>query len=137
MVTSTQRKIDRLRSKVDDGPKNRFRCARCDEPREVILRGPVGSSTWCISCVVRRSLPGRLTARARRYVELLKRQPNVCAICGGKPKELMGLHVDHCHTLGHDRGLLCMNCNVGLGFFGDNPARLREAAQYLERNVRG
>ena len=42
--------------------------------------------------------------------------------------------VDHCHTSGKVRGLLCMNCNMGLGKFQDNPEFLRNAADYLEDN---
>lgn len=42
--------------------------------------------------------------------------------------------VDHCHVGGQTRGILCRKCNSGLGMFFDNPAWLREAANYLENN---
>lgn len=72
------------------------------------------------------------------YDALLKSQNGTCAICGqpetitrkGKP---MPLSVDHCHTGNHVRGLLCGNCNNGLGRFEDDPERLRRAAIYLEK----
>jgi hypothetical protein len=69
------------------------------------------------------------------YDELFRRQKGKCAICGtrtainGASHELF---VDHDHATGMIRGLLCMQCNRGVGSFRDNPALLRSAAEYLE-----
>jgi hypothetical protein len=79
----------------------------------------------------RRYLYGIGTAEAE---EILTRQGGNCGICGnsewggrhGRP------HVDHDHATGRVRGLLCDNCNNGLGRFGDDPTRLRAAAAYVE-----
>lgn len=60
-------------------------------------------------------------------------QLGCCAICGDAPLEL---HVDHCHETGIVRGLLCVSCNNGLGRFADDPARLRAAAEYIEKYPR-
>lgn len=46
------------------------------------------------------------------------------------------LHVDHDHNNGKIRGLLCMNCNNGLGCFKDNPILLQEAKRYLKYYAR-
>jgi Recombination endonuclease VII len=43
----------------------------------------------------------------------------------------MSIICDHDHTTGHIRGLLCHNCNVGLGLFKENVTLLKEAAAYL------
>ena len=64
--------------------------------------------------------------RFRRLRQLA--QGGKCAICGRKRRRLC---VDHCHTRGHLRGLLCSGCNSGMGFFGDSPPLLLRAALYL------
>ncbi len=61
--------------------------------------------------------------------ELKIKQGGCCALC----PEREDLHIDHCHVTGKIRGLLCHNCNVGLGHFLDDPKRLRFAAEYLEK----
>jgi hypothetical protein len=55
----------------------------------------------------------------------------VCAICGKPPKPGSGLHVDHDHSTGGVRNLLCGACNKGLGFFRDDPCLLEAAVAYL------
>ena len=56
-----------------------------------------------------------------------------CAICG--KKLVVGkTHIDHDHHSGIIRGLLCVNCNIGLGNFMDNPENLLRAVEYLEKN---
>jgi hypothetical protein len=70
-----------------------------------------------------------------QYNEMLAAQNSACAICGTTTPGGSGvLHVDHCHTTGAIRELLCPQCNVGLGSFSDNPERLLEAASYLKRH---
>ncbi len=67
------------------------------------------------------------------YLRMELEQDHGCAICGRVPREGdKPLAVDHCHATNIVRGLLCEECNMGLGCFQDDPARLREAADYLE-----
>ena len=67
------------------------------------------------------------------YNNLLENQKEVCAICGNKEtrKTQKRLSVDHDHITGKVRGLLCYNCNLGLGHFKDNPELLKKASSYL------
>lgn len=74
------------------------------------------------------------------YNRILLSQNGVCATC--KNPELVSqngkirsLSVDHDHKTDSIRGLLCYACNVGIGFFKDDPERLRRAAEYLEQHV--
>ena len=68
-----------------------------------------------------------------QYDVMLEAQGSCCAICdakkpGGRTKLFF---IDHCHTTGKVRGLLCMRCNTGLGLFLDNPRFLSKAIDYL------
>ena len=66
------------------------------------------------------------------YDAMLAAQGGVCAICGNPPKTRR-LHIDHDHKTGKVRGLLCFQCNrFTLGKYA-KPAKLRAAADYLER----
>lgn len=75
---------------------------------------------------------------AHRYQEMLREQGNVCAICG-KPErrpdkasgKIKDLAIDHCHSTGAVRALLCSNCNTALGLFNDDPALLGKAQAYV------
>lgn len=60
-------------------------------------------------------------------------QDNKCAICNDLLGSLHHVQIDHCHTTGKIRGLLCINCNWLLGKSRDDPSLLRAAAAYLER----
>lgn len=64
------------------------------------------------------------------YDQIFKKQGGVCAICKSPPGAKR-LDVDHCHTTKRLRGLLCNNCNRGLGHFKDNRAYLEKAITYL------
>lgn len=76
-----------------------------------------------------------------QFDALLLTQGGTCAICqSADPKSKNGasrpgqFHVDHDHTTGAVRGLLCSPCNTGLGSFRDDTARLAEAIRYLGRH---
>lgn len=97
--------------------------------------------------------PKRARDKARRYHVMRKYGLEIeeyeailargCAICGTHEGRVVGkrtahepprasLCLDHDHTTGQIRDALCHSCNSGLGSLGDDPARLRAAADYLE-----
>ena len=73
------------------------------------------------------------------YNQMLLDQNNVCAICkhpethmrNGKVKALA---VDHHHGTGKIRGLLCADCNTGIGKLKDSPDVLQSAIEYLRKH---
>lgn len=74
------------------------------------------------------------------YDQLLREQDGACAICGQaetfvdpRTAETRRLAVDHCHTTGRVRGLLCGRCNRSIGLLGDSAETLEKAAAYLRR----
>ena len=80
-----------------------------------------------------RSLERKYGLYRTEYETLFVAQRGCCAICELRPARL---YVDHCHATGRVRGLLCANCNFGVGDFGDDPDRCVVAADYL-RGAKG
>ena len=67
------------------------------------------------------------------YDQMLHLQGGKCAICHTTEcKSGVAFAVDHCHTTGQIRGLLCRDCNTSLGKFNDDIRILRQAVRYLE-----
>ena len=81
----------------------------------------------------------RLKKRARQYgltadqlTDMLIDSDGKCTICHEPPRKW--LVVDHCHNSGKVRGLLCEDCNFGLGAFRDNTEFMARAIEYLNDN---
>jgi hypothetical protein len=87
----------------------------------------------------KRALHRKFRMTVEDYDRMLVAQNGVCAICR-KPEKIRPrgrpnrLAVDHREEPFMVRGLLCNVCNRGIGMFQDDPALLRAAAGYLERN---
>lgn len=64
------------------------------------------------------------------YTALLNKQRGCCAICG---ESMEIIAIDHCHTTGEVRGLLCKQCNSGIGFLREDETILLSAVSYLKR----
>lgn len=118
-------------------------CGGCkrEKPLEAFGKHPTradGLQVQCRACSNERSREHHLkrkyglTLAAREA--LFVKQDGICPGCGknlvpfGKGQTV----VDHCHDTGVVRGLLCSLCNTAIGHAGDDPARLRRLADYVE-----
>ncbi len=69
------------------------------------------------------------------YEAMMKGVDRKCMICNASEKDKDTLHIDHDHSDGKIRGVLCVDCNHGLAKFQDDPVLLRKAANYLEDDL--
>jgi hypothetical protein len=134
-------------------------CSKCllDLPLDAFYkakRGKFGVMSKCKSCKAqyessyyknnhearkKRSIRELERSRLKRYQlsssefkSLLEVQYNCCAICTIDITNSIQ-NVDHCHFTGKVRGILCTNCNTGLGKLGDTEDSLLKALQYLRK----
>lgn len=73
-----------------------------------------------------------------KFNEILNKQNGVCAICFRKEEtiikgRLISLSVDHCHTTGEVRGLLCRKCNMAVGIIEENTEIAKNLINYLNK----
>lgn len=68
------------------------------------------------------------------YNKMLEDQGSVCAICKKEETNGKRFAVDHCHLTNVVRGLLCSNCNRGIGHLQDDVQILSSAIEYLNKN---
>lgn len=120
--------IDRFDRLYTDKPWYQSSCKKCRyENLEKPKRGKVFYR--------RKNLREKYGLTEESYEVLLVSQGSKCKICGA-PANLFvkPLYIDHCHTTGKVRGLLCSQCNTGLGMFKDNIETLQLAIEYLKES---
>ena len=78
------------------------------------------------------NLKRRYNLEVEEYIAMSEDQQGACAICR---QYVSRLCVDHDHNTGNVRGLLCHNCNTGLGKFKDNIQHLADAISYLAKHA--
>lgn len=139
-------------SRIPHVPKaNPATCSSCDQPHPL---GHTGRRRKCKSCrdkvweenrrregldpeILRHRLFRKEGSEEAKI--FLERVFGTCEICGKSEKPIEGIKaaklcVDHCHTTGKIRGILCRGCNTALGSFRDNLESLRSAVKYLENH---
>ena len=67
------------------------------------------------------------------YLKLVESQNNKCQICKNTLKTGKNTHLDHCHSTGKIRGVLCGKCNTGIGQFNDSIELLKSAVSYIKK----
>ncbi|MFF7563466.1 endonuclease VII domain-containing protein [Streptomyces pseudovenezuelae] len=129
----------KVREKVSV-PAGHKRCPQCGDvkPHGEWERNKSSSDGWASYCRTCRAERNRASYFMRKYGitearrdEMVASQMGLCVICLKAP----AVHVDHCHKTGRVRGVLCFNCNSGLGLLGDDPEAMYRAADYLEGNA--
>jgi len=132
-------------------PKNK-KCLKCGKTKSqdrfyFNKSVPDGLNSWCMQCDKSydkqhqrgNDLRRKYGITVAQYELILKSQNGVCVICK-QPEtikyrnKIRRLAVDHNHTTGKIRGLLCFYCNTLLAHVENNPEILKEIPRYLERN---
>lgn len=107
-------------------------CTRKNYKRSYIKTGGIGSR--------RAHIRDTYGITLEEFNVMLETQGGVCAICSQpetkkhKSGTIKSLSVDHCHTSGRVRGLLCADCNSAIGYLRENADAARRAAEYIERH---
>jgi hypothetical protein len=138
---SSKKNLDKCKDKpcracansLSRGGKGSRKTCTCGNPKYK------GSSSYCSNCLAIHSKEYHKTYyRFARYGVTKEwfnsKLGNGCAIC---KVELTSnkVHIDHCHSTGKVRGLLCELCNKGLGQFKDNITNLENAINYLKETI--
>ena len=133
-------------------------CTKCKLVKQLTEFSPkkdrAGTASWCKECkatdtrerhrgnpkktaeVNRRQALKRYGLTPKDYQKLLRSQDSTCAVCDAKyhiKSKKQNLAVDHCHTTGKVRGLLCNRCNYALGLVEDDRGLLLNLINYLNR----
>ena len=116
-------------------------CKRCNQSKSkesflINKSTKDGFNGWCKLCTKESAILNKYSINLKQYNSILQSQQNKCAICetlnpGGPSNKFV---VDHCHSTGKVRGLLCNHCNTGLGKLGDTVQSLEKAINYLKHN---
>jgi len=147
ITAANRRLLEKGKSSFDSGVRERAaekKCSICKDIKpaaEFYLSNTNkdGLHGWCKVCSDRRTVEnGRKRlygVTPEIYERMLAKQNGKCAICGTtSPGKNKSFSVDHCHSTGLVRGLLCSNCNALLGYAKDKQSVLLAAVTYLEEN---
>lgn len=134
-------------------------CPKCKQTKELQYFGKdahkaKGISSWCKLCKktwraewrknnpteaknrdFRSDLKKHYGITPEQYYEMFDKQKGLCACCGQSHEKFKRrFHVDHDHQTGQVRGLLCTECNPGIGYFQESIPRLEMAIAYLKKS---
>ena len=117
-------------NRYDDRSKLLSWCKECDKARKRESARKRFRDPAKRAAVTRRQKLWTYGLTEDEFSVLERSHNGKCAICGSESP----LRIDHDHSTGAVRGLLCHNCNVGLGHFNDSTHLLESAIEYLCKN---
>lgn len=114
-----------------------IRCNRCNVLKPRIPNNFRPNRRICRECERKESRERSFKlVRGITYAErdlLLQEQEGRCKCCSKETSgSKKGWHVDHCHTTGKIRGILCANCNIALGQVNDSVEHLEQLIDYIK-----
>lgn len=110
-------------------------CGNCKPDSEFYKKDREGRlDSTCKACRIVKNREHKLGIDNDTYWALYRQQKGRCGICEKqlKSKRYKAFAVDHCHTHGHIRGLLCHRCNTALGLLKDCPKALQKAIEWIK-----
>lgn len=120
-------------------------CTKCKESKEIsdfrFRKDQNKNATRCKSCDSLVTKAHFFKVSFEELLQFMNKHNHVCNICGiteeaaknhNNQTKHYGLYIDHDHSKGHLRGLLCHNCNLVVGHAKDNIETLHKAIKYLE-----
>ena len=118
-----------LHSGFKDGRNSRCKICKCTAQKAGYKRGDYTKVPYSYKSDIKY----KYGMSMETYENMLIACDNKCQICGSDGK----LNIDHCHSTGVVRGLLCTRCNTGLGKLGDSREGLLAALRYLDGESTG
>lgn len=129
----------KLHSKEDQSHITEKICIKCNtllssKYFKVFTKNHKRSTNVCVYCNQLR----KFNITYKDYLDMYDNQNGKCKICDieilKSDLERKVLNVDHCHKTKKIRGLLCMECNTGIGLFGENIEVIKNAIEYLKND---
>lgn len=132
---TAKRNYENFKKNPEAVARARARQAEWRKRPDIIEKNRAYNTAWAKKhrtpeIVRKRALKHNYGLTPEEYDAKLQSQNGVCVLCSSPPKRTQ-LHVDHDHLTGTVRGLLCSNCNTGIGLLKDDPDRLVGAAEYI------
>jgi len=113
-------------------------CTKCGEHKpepEFYKKDRNGRrDTTCKACRIISQRERTLGVTQEDYLSMFTKQRGRCGICDQRlySKRYKAFAVDHCHTTGRIRGLLCTRCNTAIGLLKDDPIALQRAIEWTK-----
>jgi hypothetical protein len=133
LTCKEEKPLDQFNKRAQSKDGHSYHCRPCYRTQKNDYNKSRGPDYFRHNIIKRTATKAGVTVE---YVlEQLKLQDYKCKICNRPESELSKkLHVDHCHTTGKYRGMLCGPCNQALGLFKDDPQVLEKAIKYLRES---